>query len=409
MRGMVLIVAIVGLLTISAGVIVTIAQRDPAHPPSTPGAAVATSVIASPTPAFDNPSTPHIPTETSTTAQVPSATPQPNVTHAPTFPSVPVVDLPPLPVVEAPAFESLTVGLARVEAYYSEENVRGNFNVRWRPGAFPPERADSIAAYAEIALRRVNDLLGTNDFEPIDIFLADKMFAEECWGCQGFAASDLRQVFILADGSVAEDEFQSLIDHEIGHVVAGLHIALPHSLFFAEGLAVWISDRALQDAGFISPLQTAAWAHRAGILPTLNDLRVATYEGRVRARIEYDGAAAFAFFIIDTYGFEVYTELYALDPPEIVLGKDWDTLESEWRAYLDRWGSNVIDGVDAYAWWSAAEFVSSGFRRVYDDPDTVTSDQYAALAQARVELNRGNVEVSIALVRLSGLAPGLAQ
>jgi hypothetical protein len=405
---MVLIAAIVGLLTISVGVIATITQPDSADHTPTSSSGIATQSISTQASTTGTPPASDAPTETSIMAGVPTPTPEPGVTHTPTPETVPVTDLPPLPVVAQPGFESLTVGLARVEAYYSEENVRGNFNVRWRPGAFPPERADTVAAYAETALRRVNELLGTNDFEPIDIFLADRMFAEECWGCQGFAASDLRQVFILADGSVAEDELQSLLDHEIGHVISGLHIALPHSLFFAEGIAVWVSDQAIREAGYISPLQTAAWAHHIGVLPTLNELRVATYEGRVRARVEYDGAGAFAFFIIDTYGFEVYTDLYALDPPEVVLGKDWNTLETEWRAYLDRWGSNVINGVDAYSWWDAAAFVSSGFRRVYDDPQTVAADQYAALAQARIELNRGNVDVAIALVRHSELAQGLA-
>ncbi|HUG14556.1 MAG TPA: hypothetical protein VMM78_05995 [Thermomicrobiales bacterium] len=407
MRGMALIVAIVSLLTISAGVIVTIAQREPAAPTHTPGADVSSpsgdaTVDAD---ASEPRSTPWAATSTPGTTDIQRPTPEPGVTHTPT---VPLANLPPLPVVAQPGFESLTVGLARVEAYYSEENVRGRFNVRWRPGAFPPERADTIAALAEEALRRVNDLLGANDYEPIDIFLADRMFAEECWGCQGFAASDLRQVFILADGSVAEDEYATLLIHEIGHVIAGLHIALPHSLFFAEGLAVWISDESIREAGYISPLQTAAWAHHIGILPSLSQLRVATYEGRVRARVEYDGAASFTHFVIDTYGFEAYTELYALDPPSLVLGKEWETLEAEWHAYLDDWGANTLDGVSAHDWWQAAEVVASGFRRMYDDPDSVSVDQYAALAQARLELNRGRVNTTVALMQLSGLAPGVA-
>jgi hypothetical protein len=404
-RGMVLIAAMVGLLTISVGVIVTIAQRDESAPAASSVIAGSTVSPSTPTLSDEARATSRIPSPASATIQIPPATPEPGVTPDPTEP---VAYLPPLPVVAPPGFESLTVGLARVEAYYSEENLRGSFNIRWRPGAFPPETADRIAGIAEQALFRVNDMLRTNDYEPIDLFLADRMFAQECWGCQGFAASDLRQVFILYDGSLADDEYQSLLDHEIGHVIAGIHIALPHSLFFAEGLAVWISDQALRDAGYVSPLQTASWAHGIGIMPSLNQLRYGTYEGRVRARIEYDGAASFAFFVIDTYGWESYIELYALEPPESVLGKSWDTLEIEWRAYLDQWSQNSVNGVSAYDWWHVAEIVASGFRRLYDDPDIVSIDQYAALAQARIELNRGHINTAAALMRMSGLSPGLA-
>lgn len=406
MRGMVVIAAIVGLLTITAGVIAVIAQGEANTATPTPAIGnVATATAQEPEQGTEIRSTPGAPTATEGTIDVPAATTNPD--HTPTATLEPEL-LPPLPVVAKPSFEALTVGLARVEAYYSEEHIRGVFHIRWRPGAFPEQRADTMAAIAQTALQRANELLGTNDYEPIYIFLADQMFAEECWGCQGFAASDLRQVFILADGSVAEDEYASLLVHEIGHVLAGLHVALPHSLFFAEGLAVWISDRDIQDAGYVSPLQTAAWAHRVGILPTLNELRIGLYEGRVRARIEYDGAASFAFFVIETYGYEAYTELYALTPPDYVLGKDWDDLEGEWRAYLDRMADNTVNGVGAYDWWHVAGLVASGFSRVYDDPESVTAEQYAALAQSRIELNRSHLGTSLALVTASGLAPGLA-
>ncbi len=65
--------------------------------------------------------------------------------------------------------------------------------------SFPPEKATEVAEVATRSLATVNQKLGTNDTGHLDIFLADALFNEECVGCQGFAASDLRQVFILQD------------------------------------------------------------------------------------------------------------------------------------------------------------------------------------------------------------------
>jgi hypothetical protein len=393
----------IGIVTILAGVIINAAVGGSIGTPSSGDGF--TMPIATATVPPGARSTPAGPSQSPGSVDIPTPTLEPGTTQTP-FPTAGA--LPPLPVVSDPALESLTVGLARVRDYYSEAHTHGIFTVRWRPGAFHPDRAYEVAQIASESLDRANLLLGTNDYEPMEIFLADQLFAEECWGCQGFAASDLRQVFILQDGSVAPDEFAVLLVHEIGHVLAGLHIALPHSLFFAEGLAVWISDAHMQSAGYISALQTAAWAHQLGVLPTLTQLRQATYEGRVRARIEYDGAASFTFFLIDTYGMDAYKDLYALDPPEMVLDKDWDTLEAEWHAYLDQWANNEVNGVGAYDWWRVAQAVADGFSRLYNDPESVSAEQYAALAQARIELNRGHLPEAIALVDQSNLAPGLA-
>ncbi|MEZ4569248.1 MAG: hypothetical protein R2849_02785 [Thermomicrobiales bacterium] len=47
-----------------------------------------------------------------------------------------------------------------------------------------------------------------------------------------------------------------------------------------------------------------------------------------------DAAAAFAFYVIDTYGWDAYVSLYQQNPLEDVLGKPLETIESEWHAYL---------------------------------------------------------------------------
>jgi hypothetical protein len=233
---------------------------------------------------------------------------------------------------------------------------------------------------------------------------------KDCHGCQGYAFSDFRQVFILQDGSMADDEFQALLTHEIGHVVAGDNIALPHvaTLFMAEGLATYLMTPALVEQGYIEPRQIAAWAWKVNILPPIWELRKAKFEGRTGKRFEYDPAASFTQFVIETYGIDACKQMYAADLPDDIIGKSWDELEQEWHDWLATWADNTVNGVTAEMWWDASAVVTQGFERLYADETTVTQEQYAQLATARIALNRGNVEAALALMQASGLALGTA-
>ena len=311
--------------------------------------------------------------------------------------------------VQKPEYTNYTENLTRVREHYAERYTYGTFTVAWRPGAFPPERAAQVADTAARLLGEANAKIQTNFYPEMEIFLADQLYAPECLGCQGFAAADLLQIFILQDGSVAEDEFEALLLHEIVHVIAATEISLPNSLFFAEGLATWAMTDDLTREGYLSPLQTAAWAYEVGVMPSLEQLRNDDFAGRVRKRVAYDGAAAFAFFIIDTYGYDAYRQLYTLDPPEMVLNKTWQDLEGEWYAYLSQWTGNTINGVNAHQWWGAMTRVIDGFGTLYTDPTPVTAEQYAQLVRARLAVNRGEVDAALEAINASGLANRTAQ
>ncbi len=313
---------------------------------------------------------------------------------------LPGVNLPAVSV-KKPEYANFTENLTRVHEQYSETYTYGTVTVGWRPGAFPPERAAEVADMTARLLGEANARLQTDFYPALEIFLADQLYTPECHGCQGFAAADLFQIFLLQDGSLAEDEFEALLIHEIVHVIAAHEISLPHSLFFAEGLATWVMTGHLTQSGYLSPLQTAAWAHQVGAMPSLAALREDGFDGRVRKRAEYDGAASFAFFVIETYGWESYRQLYTLDPPEMVLDKTWEDLETEWRAYLGNWGGNTIHGVDAAQWWAAASRVSDGFGTLYADPAPITQEQYTALVQARIAVNRGDVAAALIAIEAS--------
>ncbi|MCO5176556.1 MAG: hypothetical protein M9890_06250, partial [Thermomicrobiales bacterium] len=396
-RGFVIMVVIIGSLVVLAG-LYALLPRD-TNTPDNQGNPVAALATAS---AEDGNSGTQGSAEGAETADAATV-----ATLAPEQSSV--AENVPLPTVAQPNLMSPIGPLGFVQEYYGETYTFGNVTVAWRPGAFDPSLAQNIAAMAEHGTAKVNAFLGTDDTSPLTVYLADQMFNDDCRGCQGFAASDLHQIFILQDGSVAMDEMQGLITHEIAHVIAGNHIALPNSLFFAEGFATYLMDDDVQASGYITSIQSAAWAYQAGVLPTLEFLRDdATYEGRVRRRLEYDAAGSFSRFVVDTYGVEAYSELYRTRVPEQVLGVDWQQLEEAWHAYLQPYATAVVDGVDGPTWWNVAQNVALGFGALYDNPESVSVEDYGALTVARLALYRLDLPTAIRYANESNLAPKTA-
>ena len=415
MRGMIVIALIATLTILAGGIIGTqISDGDGTDPITTVAVATATTSTntsgsqptASGTQGGASSEAAGETTEESTNGEPPAESGAETATEdAPV--NIDGQELPPLLPAQQPVRGAPIYGIQAVEDYYSEWYAFENFVIAWRPGAFPPERAEEVAAQARKGLDDVNQRLGTNDNERIEILLADQMYLkDDCAGCQGYAFSDRRQVFILQDGSMADDEFQALLTHEIGHIVAGNHIALPHvaTLLLAEGLATWLMTPDLIAQGYIEPRQIAAWALKVGKIPPILELRKAKFEGRTGARHEYDPAASFTEFVIATYGVPAYKSIYAGELPDDVIGKSYQQLEQEWHGWLAEWADNALpNGVTAETWWGTSDIIKQGFETLYNDETSVNQEQYAMLATARVALNRGNVDTALALVEASGL------
>ncbi len=302
-----------------------------------------------------------------------------------------------------PALELATFPLASVEATYTESHQFGRVTVRFRPGAYSAEYAAEIASQTDAAIAEANAKLQQQWTGDLTVFLADQLFAEDCLGCQGFTESDFRWIFMLDDGSVVPEEFHALLVHECTHLIAGNTIHLPFETFYVEGLATWVMTDDLMKNGYLSPLQSTAWVYEAGALPSLQEIMNDDFAGRMRKRVYYDAAASFAFFIIDTYGWDAYVSLYRQNSLEVVLGKSIAEVEVEWHGYLEPYVGQTVNGVGAVEWWDAASQVIDAFGRFYEDPSLYSADQYESLTLSRLALNRADPGNALAFLAQSGI------
>lgn len=420
-RVLVSMVVTVGLLVV---IVATLALRSGTFENDPGTAAISTEATATdanpPSDGSDSPpGASQAPVETTTGSNgadiPPTPTPETeaaNVSEPTEEPVQEVVDeRPELPPIEVgqPALTYPLNELGNIDKWFPETYNFDNITIAWAPGAFPPEHADVIAQKARDALAEANQKLGTDFNGPVDIYLADQLFTDDCLGCQGFTAADLYMIFMLQDGSITEAQFDALLVHEIAHLIAAHYIALPHELFYAEGLATWVMAEDITNTGGVSPVQVTAWMYRQGVLPSIQDLFDDDFAGRVRKRVQYDAAGAFAAFVIETYGMDTYKRLYSLEQPEAVLDKDWATLEAEWHAWLEPFADQEVNGVNGAEWWAAASKVIQGYYRLFEDPTTVSADQYRELSYARTALDIAEVELALEHLHASGLVGQTAQ
>ena len=124
--------------------------------------------------------------------------------------------------------------------------------------------------------------------------------------------------------------WESYIGHEMVHVIA--HNVLQHAQtgVLGEGLAVWLNGQ------FRDHHEDARKLLDEGQLPSVKDLLERFHE----VENSYPAAGSFCGFLLETYGLEVFKQLYPLTDPSTRLqeleGKRFEDLEPEWHERIRR-------------------------------------------------------------------------
>ncbi len=129
-------------------------------------------------------------------------------------------------------------------------------------------------------------------------------------------------------GRRVHQQWDSFIGHEMVHVIAHNTLQYGQTGILGEGLAVWLNGAARNRH------TTARELLEKGELPSVKDL----VERFREAKNSYPAAGSFCGFLIESYGLELFKQLYPLADPSAKLkelkGKSFEELEPEWLAYI---------------------------------------------------------------------------
>jgi hypothetical protein len=195
----------------------------------------------------------------------------------------------------------------RFEEYSSE-----HFRVYFFPASLAARDCASIAAQRESAFRKISELLGVADSEPVRLFFfPDGETKTRDTGHMGNGWAFDRTIVEVYNEKTKLDPF-----HELTHILAG-RLGDPPALF-NEGLAVYVSELmgadALKDLG--SPgkkVDEAVVAHRnEGKFIPLDKLFAFTDIGPEESQptISYPEAASFVKFLIAKYRLGKFRQAY---------------------------------------------------------------------------------------------------
>jgi hypothetical protein len=195
----------------------------------------------------------------------------------------------------------------RFQEYSSE-----HFRIYYFPASIAARDHNSIAAQREAAFRKISELLGLADPDPVRLFLfPDGETKEHDTGHMGVGWAFDRTIVEVYNEQMKLDPY-----HELTHILAG-RLGEPPALF-NEGLAVYVSELlgadALKTLG--SPgmkVDEAVVAHRkAGKFIPLERLFAFTDIGtdETQPTISYPEAASFVKFLIAKFQLEKFRQAY---------------------------------------------------------------------------------------------------
>ena len=125
-------------------------------------------------------------------------------------------------------------------------------------------------------------------------------------------------------------QWDSYIGHEMVHVIAHNTLQYGQTGILGEGLAVWLNGQLRSHHAAARELLEQAQ------LPSVKDL----LERFREVDNSYPAAGSFCGFLLETYGLEVFKQLYPLSAPSAKLkelqGQSFEELEGDWHALLKR-------------------------------------------------------------------------
>jgi hypothetical protein len=185
-------------------------------------------------------------------------------------------------------------------------------------------RAATMKQYGEKldrAFESVLEQLGVDYTDRITMYIYRDAF-------QGKKLTGRELDFANPEGRSVHQGPNSTLSHELTHCIA-LQIGTAQTGLLGEGIAVWLNGDTPSGHH-----DRAAKLLASGELPSMKDL-LEKFRDQANG---YPAAGSFCGYLIETYGIEKFRELYPSSDPNAqaasVLGKSFDAIDADWRAFL---------------------------------------------------------------------------
>lgn len=303
-------------------------------------------------------------------------------------PPTPTPTLPPTPtpkpwepgLVEAESPEE-------IEAAYPLELRARLVSLHYRSDS---EAADDPAKVVEGIQRQLSQIeaaLGLELTRPIDVYLADELFAEPYLAWRAVGWPQTGQVFWLADGTGTPSERDYELTRELTRLFAWSAWGEPNSELLDLGLAVYVGWGML-DERYLPLGHFCVAYYQTRRMP---DVWALSFQGLLDRPQHYLVAGCFVRYLIETEGMEPFQQVYASGNYYGVYGLSQRQLQSNWLGTLGE--AEYELSFEPGELVQILANITDGYERLFGDFEG-TPEQFAAyraLDKARVALYQGRL------------------
>lgn len=266
--------------------------------------------------------------------------------------------------------------------------------IHYKPGSFAARTIDEFQQDAEAAIAHIEQELGITWTGQADMYLADSFFPPPDTGVRGYTPAGAHMILLMIDGSGTRYERQYMAAHELTHQIAYDTFGQAASLLLSEGLAMDMEQQYLLADGDISldGLSRAA-LEQGEFIPLATLSGGDQFLGQLFYRRPYAEAGSFVQFLIQKYGVANFKRVYTSGDYATVYGASLNTLDAEWRSYLQSPQAIGPFATDSARYLRDIAAVQDGYRRLFNaliGGQDVSREAYDALDGARIAADRGD-------------------
>jgi LysM repeat protein len=299
-----------------------------------------------------------------------------------------------IPVVDTPVPQPWRFSIIEgdLNAAYQQVLEQERFTLHYTPETYPAQDPEILAQLVQRGLEHIEKVMSAQLLDHFDVYIAGSVFAPPNRTLRGRTFSYRWQTFFLHDGTGNAADQPYIATHELTHLFAWNVFGQPVSIMLSEGVAVYTGMKAIADSNHI-PINDFCLAYlHAGKLPAVSTSL--SFQGHNIDLINYYTAGCFVGYLIETYGPNLFGQLYSTEDYYGIYGRSLPELEKEWREQLASQDDlEVLNPTESPA---LVEEVTASYASFFSSftGTAIQINAYRELDNARIALLEGRFEAA---------------